>query len=68
MNRKEKIAILKDIINGEIVHPQVRKDVGMWAIKELEQKPINIKLMLMEANINGYTQGLKDSLKAESEK
>ena len=37
MNRKEKIAILKDIIDGEIIHPQVRKDVGIWAIKALEQ-------------------------------
>ncbi len=27
----------------------------------------NIKLMLMEANINGYTEGLKDSSKAEKE-
>lgn len=38
MTREEKIAILKDIIDGEIVHPQVRKDVGAWAIKALEQK------------------------------
>ena len=39
MKREEKIAILKDIIDGEIVHPQVRKDVGAWAINELEQEP-----------------------------
>lgn len=39
MTREEKIAILKDIIDGEIVHPQVRKDVGAWAINELEQEP-----------------------------
>ena len=39
MTRKEKISILKDIIDGEIVHPQVRRDVGIWAIKELEQEP-----------------------------
>lgn len=39
MTREEKIAILKDIIDGEIVHPQVRKDVGAWAINELKQEP-----------------------------
>ena len=39
MTREEKIAILKDIIDGEIIHPQVRKDVGIWAIKALEQEP-----------------------------
>ena len=39
MKREEKIAILKDIIDGELVHPQVRKDVGAWAINELEQEP-----------------------------
>ena len=39
MTREVKIAILKDIIDGEIIHPQVRKDVGIWAIKALEQEP-----------------------------
>ena len=39
MTREEKMAILKDIIDGEIINPQVRKDVGEWAIKELEQEP-----------------------------
>lgn len=39
MTREEKLAILKDIIDGEIVHPQVRKDVGAWAINELKQEP-----------------------------
>jgi hypothetical protein len=39
MTREEKIAILKDIIDGEIIHPQVRRDVGTWAIEELEQEP-----------------------------
>lgn len=37
MTREEKMAILKDIIDGEIINPQVRKDVGEWAIKALEQ-------------------------------
>lgn len=37
MTREEKIAILKDIIDGEIIHSQVRKDVGIWAIRALEQ-------------------------------
>ena len=44
MTREEKIAILKDIIDGEIIHPQVRKDVGIWAIKALEQEPILDKI------------------------
>ena len=39
MTREEKIAILKDIIDGEIIHSQVRRDVGTWAIEELEQEP-----------------------------
>ena len=39
MTREEKIVILKDIIDGEIIHPQVRRDVGIWAIKALEQEP-----------------------------
>lgn len=39
MTREEKIAILKDIIDGEIVHPQARKDIGAWAINELKQEP-----------------------------
>ena len=39
MTREEKIAVLKDIIEGEIIHPQVRKSVGEWAIKALEQEP-----------------------------
>lgn len=34
-------------------------------IKALEQKLTNTKLMLMEANINGYTEGLKNSSKTE---
>jgi hypothetical protein len=38
MTREEKLAILKDIIDGEIINPQVRKDVGEWAIKALEQE------------------------------
>lgn len=38
MTREEKIAVLRDIIDGEIIHPQVRKDVGIWAIKALEQE------------------------------
>ena len=42
MTREEKIAVLKDIIDGEIVHPQVRKDVGAWAIKALEQEPCKV--------------------------
>lgn len=33
---------------------------------KIEQEPTNTKLMLMEANINGYAQGLKDSSKVES--
>lgn len=33
----------------------------------IEQEPTNTKLMLMEANINGYAQGLKDSSKVEQE-
>ena len=39
MTREEKIAILKDIIDGEIINPQVRKDAGEWAINILEQEP-----------------------------
>ena len=39
MTREEKIAVLRDIIDGEIIHPQVRKDIGTWAIKALEQEP-----------------------------
>ena len=38
MTGEEKIAILKDIIDGEIIHPQVRKEVGEWAIKALSQQ------------------------------
>ena len=44
MTREEKIVILKDIIDGEIIHPQVRKDVGEWAIKVLKQEPILDKI------------------------
>lgn len=39
MTREEKITILKDIIDGEVIHPQVRKDVGAWAINELKREP-----------------------------
>lgn len=39
MTREEKIALLKDIINGEIINPAVRKNIGVWAIKELEREP-----------------------------
>ncbi len=35
--------------------------------KYAEQEQTNTKLMLMEANINGYIQGLKDSSKADQE-
>lgn len=35
-------------------------------IEALEQDPTNIKLMLMEANINGYAQGLNDSSKTDA--
>lgn len=34
---------------------------------EYADQPVNTKLMLMEANINGYAQGLKDSSNAEQE-
>lgn len=37
---------------------------GTW--NDVEKEPTNIKLMLMEANINGYTEGLKDSSKSET--
>jgi hypothetical protein len=43
MTREEKLAILKDIIDGEIINPQVRKDVGEWAIKALEQESQTFK-------------------------
>ena len=39
MTRQEKITILKDIIDGEIINPSVRKEVGNWAIRTLEQEP-----------------------------
>jgi hypothetical protein len=44
MTREEKIAVLRDIIDGEMIHPQVRKDIGTWAIKALEQEPILDKI------------------------
>ena len=34
-------------------------------LEKAEQDLTNIKLMLMEANINGYTEGLKDSSRAD---
>jgi hypothetical protein len=37
MTKEEKISILKDIIDGEIIHPQIRKYVGILAIQALEQ-------------------------------
>ena len=42
------------------------------AIKDLEQEPktdndLDMKLKLMEANVNGYTQGLKDASNTEQE-
>lgn len=54
MTRKEKIAILKDIIEGEIVHPQIRKNVGMWAIEELEQEGCTDTISRQEA-LNAVT-------------
>ena len=37
MTNEEKIAILKDICDGEIIHPDVRKEVSEWAIQALKQ-------------------------------
>ena len=37
MTDTEKIAILKDICDGEIIHHDVRKEVSEWAIHALEQ-------------------------------
>ena len=62
----EKLQAIKFLLDREIYSDEVDEAIDI-AIKALEQEPTNTNLMLMEANINGYVQGLKDSSKAEQE-
>jgi hypothetical protein len=36
MTNDEKIALLQDIVDGEIINPTTRKEVGEWAISLLK--------------------------------
>jgi hypothetical protein len=36
MTNAEKIALLQDIVDGEIINPATRKEVGEWAISLLK--------------------------------